>query len=231
MNERTWSNCSLVVLLGPPGVGKGTLADFCVTEMGFRAVSTGQILREHITNETSLGEKVKRQMTMGQLVDDSLVDQIFESWFVQQQRDVPVLLDGYPRTVQQANFLLQLLRQYNLERSCAVFLMEADVSIVKARILGRLLCVNRTCGKVYAASSLVDGAKLCQLCGGSLIKRGDDNTDVALRRLNDYLSIKKELVDFFKQMGVAVVVSDTSQQTPEEVFGDFKYKISCALAY
>jgi adenylate kinase len=215
----------LVVLMGPPGVGKGTLANKGVNEVGFITISTGQILREHISDKTILGASLQKIIDRGDLVPDFLVDEIFKSWFeVNYDDDKNIMVDGYPRTVAQAKFLVDLLRQKGLIENSVLYVMEASADVIRDRILRRIICPNKLCGRVYSSKNKLEN-QACDSCKEPLLKRKDDTLETAANRLTEYFRIKQGIVDYFKDNHITVTSVDTSAKSQDEVFTDFKSKV------
>lgn len=188
----------VVILLGPPGSGKGTQAKKITLELNIPHTSTGDILRENIKQETELGVKAKEYMNAGQLVPDALVlDMLFE----RVSRDdckKGYLLDGFPRTIPQAEALDKFLK--NTVHLVAINLTVSDEIIIR-RISGRLSCPS--CGHVhnrYLSPPKVDG--VCEKCGGGLMQRPDDQPEVVQERLQVYLQQTAPLIDFYTTKGV-----------------------------
>lgn len=188
----------VVILLGPPGSGKGTQAKKITLELNIPHISTGDILRENIKQETELGVKAKEYMNAGQLVPDALVlDMLFE----RVSRDdckKGYLLDGFPRTIPQAEALDKFLK--NTVHLVAINLTVSDEIIIR-RISGRLSCPS--CGHVhnrYLSPPKVDG--VCEKCGGGLMQRPDDQPEVVQERLQVYLQQTAPLIDFYTTKGV-----------------------------
>lgn len=210
----------LFIFFGPPACGKGTLA----ARLKFTTVSTGDVLRQNVGQNTELGKKAQPLMAEGKLVPDELINAMIQDWLIQQAGGTtPIILDGYPRTVGQAEALLNILKDpknsgYQLK------IVRFSVSEQEAvdRILYRVVCSNKACQKVYSLKALkpkVEG--ICDVCGSPLSKRSDDTEPVIRKRYQDYMKTEADILNVFKQHGVAI--TDISAEQPMDgVYADFK---------
>ena len=182
-----------VIFLGPPGAGKGTQAQRICDALNIPQISTGDILRRAIKNETPTGLAAKSYIDKGQLVPDSVVIDIVRERLVQDDCKNGYLLDGFPRTVAQAEAL------EGFAKIDAV--VDIDVSDEKlvARLSGRRVCLS--CGGTYHVS-LLNGSTTCAKCGQELIQRADDKAETVLSRLTVYHAQTEPLIDFYKQRGL-----------------------------
>ena len=182
-----------LIFLGPPGAGKGTQAVRVCEQLGIPQISTGDILRRAIKNETPTGLAAKSYIDKGQLVPDSVVIDIVRERLVQDDCKNGYLLDGFPRTVAQAEAL------EGFAKIDAV--VDIDVSDEKlvARLSGRRVCLS--CGGTYHVSQL-NGSMTCAKCGNELIQRADDKAETVLSRLTVYHAQTEPLIDFYKQRGL-----------------------------
>lgn len=195
-----------VVLLGPPGAGKGTVASRLVQEFGFLHVSTGDMLREEVAKGTPLGQLAQGYMTRGELVPDEVILSL-----VRQRVDAKkgVLFDGFPRTVAQAE---------GLERFTTVdtvVFLEVERDEVVRRLSSRRVC--GTCGAVYnLVTQPPREPGKCDRCGGTLIQREDDKPEVVARRFEVYMRDSAPLVAYYERKGILRRVR--ADRPPEEVF-------------
>lgn len=187
----------ILVFLGPPGAGKGTQAKLLSQRMGFLHLSTGDLLREAVKNQTPLGKKAKEYMDRGELVPDELIVQLIEETM---PKDGNVILDGFPRTVNQALALEEMLRVKGKKISKVLFFDVPDEVIID-RLSGRRVCSK--CGAVYHVKynpPKVEG--VCDLCGGTLVQRDDDKEEVVRKRLEVYRKQTQPLIEFYQERGI-----------------------------
>ena len=186
-----------VIFLGPPGAGKGTQAVRVCERLGIPQISTGDILRRAIKNQTPTGLAAKSYIDKGQLVPDSVVIDIVRERLAQDDCKAGYLLDGFPRTVLQAEAL------ETFAKIDAV--VDIDVSDEKlvARLSGRRVCLS--CGGTYHVSQL-NGSMTCAKCGNELIQRADDKAETVLSRLHVYHQQTEPLIDFYTNRGLIKTV-------------------------
>jgi adenylate kinase len=206
----------IVILLGAPGAGKGTQAELLVKRYQIPHIATGDIFREHFKKETPIGKLAKEYIDKGQLVPDQLTNDIVRDRLSQKDAQKGFILDGYPRNLFQARALDQLIERHGWKVT-AVININPPVEILVDRISGRRICSK--CGAVYHVTNKkpkVDG--ICDVCGGTIIQRKDDNAEVVLKRLEVYENQTKELIDYYRNQGILHDVSGLEiQKTDEEV--------------
>lgn len=195
-----------LILLGAPGAGKGTQAVRIAAEKGIPHISTGDIFRKNIKEGTSLGLKAKSYIDRGQLVPDEVVVGIVEQRINEPDCKNGFLLDGFPRTIAQAEALDRL--------TDIDYVINLDVDLEKLvdRITGRRVCEK--CGESYHVSTKKDDN--CEKCDGKLIQRADDTEETVKSRLNVYKNETAPLIEFYKKQGVLVNVD--GMQTIDEVY-------------
>lgn len=205
----------VVILMGPPGAGKGTHAGPLSETLGLPHISTGDLFREHIRSQTPLGQKAKSFIDKGQLVPDSLVLDMLFNRVAQEDCKNGYLLDGVPRTINQAKALDERLN--NRYRVIALNFSLTDESAIE-RISGRVACQN--CGRPFHKK--FDPPKnphVCDLCGGILYQREDDREEVVRKRLEVYRTQTKPLIDYYGSQKQVLREID-SQNAKEKVFQD-----------
>jgi len=204
----------IVILLGAPGAGKGTQAKRLAASRGLTHISTGDLFRENLANETELGKQAKGYMESGQLVPDELVlDMLFDRVSRPDCEDGYVL-DGFPRTLPQAE---ALERRLGADVVPIVPNLEVSVETIVRRASGRLTC--RACGNLqHLEFSPPRVAGTCDVCGGELYQRKDDQPDVVRERLHVYEEQTAPLVDFYRTRGV--LHSIDGERDADAVFKD-----------
>lgn len=193
-----------IILLGPPGAGKGTIAKALMQHDGSVQISTGDILRAAIAAGTELGKKAEATMAAGDLVEDDLIMGIMEERLQQEDCQVGYLLDGFPRTIPQAQALKALLAKLGEQLDCA---LELDIprEVIIDRLTTRRTCTN--CGEIYNVKfkpPRVEG--ICDVCGSEIVQRDDETEEAILNRLDVYNEQTAPLVEFYRNEGLLVTV-------------------------
>jgi len=217
---------NIFILLGAPGSGKGSLATKCVQEFGWVQLSTGNLCRDHIERGTLIGKHIQSIIESGQLVAYDIIADMIIDWLVS-RNDLPknIIFDGYPRTKKQAEILCDLLKNKLCATDLLVIKLNIDSSLLTERIINRITCSNKECGRVYSTS--VDRttqpkvSNICDSCGSSLIKRIDDTMQSLEKRLCIYDQHEKEIIDFYVDQGVCIHFLNGAQDI-KKVFDDFK---------
>ena len=201
-----------VVLFGSPGSGKGTQANLLKDCLKVPHISTGDMLRDHIRQGNSLGVRVAATMQAGALVRDEVVNQLVEQRLAAPDAQGGFILDGYPRTREQAEHLCKWLDQRGI-RELVIHLV-VDYNRIVDRLTGRRQCPH--CGTLYNIVSnppRVDG--VCDLDGNALVVRDDDSEPVIRQRLAEYETLSRPLIEFFRESGRRLYEIDASDQSPE----------------
>lgn len=186
-----------LVLLGPPGAGKGTQAKRLAEKLELPHISTGDILRQNVKLDTELGKQAKGIMEKGLLVPDDLVAKMLDERFNNPDIRNGFILDGYPRTLPQAYALDKILSAKGLAVDLVVYLDTSDQVIIK-RLTGRLVCSK--CGANFHATNMPPKIKgLCDSCQGSLYQRSDDNEVTVRKRLEVYKQEVASLIEYYKK--------------------------------
>ena len=204
-----------IVLLGAPGSGKGTQAKKLMADKNIPQVSTGDMLREAVANGTRFGLKAKAVMDAGNLVPDEVVLGIISERLTQPDAQEGFILDGFPRTTQQALDLAELLDELGTPLDAAV-LMDVDFDILMQRLTGRRTCsLTGKLLNVYFSSQ--DELDECTNAGGELIQREDDNEETIGNRLKVYRENTEPLIDFYKQRNKLLTID--AEGGIDEVYG------------
>ena len=189
-----------IVLLGPPGAGKGTQAVKLVEKYNIPHISTGDIFRKNLKEKTELGLKAKEYMDKGLLVPDELVVDIVKDRLVEEDCAKGFLLDGFPRTVDQADALETELSKLGIKLD-GVINIEVEDEVLIGRLTGRLVC--RKCGATYHSKFNKPKAEnVCDLCGGALYTRDDDKEETVKNRLLVYKNQTQPLIDYYTKKGM-----------------------------
>jgi adenylate kinase len=197
-----------LILLGAPGAGKGTVAKMLTAIDGSVQISTGDILRAAVKEGTELGKKAEAAMKAGDLVSDELIMGIMEARLQEDDCKAGFLLDGFPRTIPQADALRGLLAKLGIELDAAVNL-DVPRDVILDRLTTRRTCVD--CGAIYNVKSApprVEG--VCDKCGGKVVQRDDETEEAISNRLDVYNAKTAPLVDFYRGEGILMDVNATS---------------------
>lgn len=189
-----------IILLGGPGAGKGTLAEALKKETSFIHVSTGDMLRAAIRSGTPLGLEAKACMDDGHLVSDELVLQIIKERVGLESADAKFMFDGFPRTIEQAQGLQKLFDEIG-GTVTHVLNLEVDLEVLIPRLCGRRTC--KTCGAIFHIVNMPPKEEgVCDLDGGELYQRADDNEETVMNRLEVYKTQTAPLIDFYTAAGI-----------------------------
>jgi adenylate kinase len=183
-----------LILLGPPGAGKGTQAKFIAKKFNLYQLSTGDLLREEIKNKTEIGKKIKHVIAHGDFVVDEIVNQLLKTVTTNPSNRNSIIFDGYPRNINQAENLETILNTDNQSINFILFL-KVTREVIEKRILGRITCekCNKTFNK-YLNNEEIEKHK----CGNNYLKkREDDNQEVIITRYEEYMKKTKQVLDFY----------------------------------
>ena len=183
-----------LILLGPPGAGKGTQAKFIAKKFNLYQLSTGDLLREEIKNKTEIGKKIKHVIALGDFVVDEIVNQLLKTVIKNSSNRNSIIFDGYPRNINQAENLETILNADNQSINFILFL-KVTREVIEKRILGRITCekCNKTFNK-YLNNEEIEKHK----CGNNYLKkREDDNQEVIITRYEEYMKKTKQVLDFY----------------------------------
>jgi adenylate kinase len=191
-----------VVLLGGPGAGKGTQAQMLAQELGIPQVSTGDLFREHLKAETELGRMARTTMDRGELVPDQVTLEMVRERLSRPDCARGAILDGFPRTIPQAEGLDDLLDDLGAELTVVLY-VKVDPEVLLRRLAGRWTC--RQCGALYhTLFNPPRTAKVCDVCGGELYQRADDTAETQKRRVEVYFEQTAPLIEWYRERGLLV---------------------------
>lgn len=214
-----------IILLGPPGAGKGTLSNKIIDKKEAVQIATGDIFRYNISNKTELGLKAKSYMDKGDLVPDELtIDLVWDAFDKHKDESKEgkiILFDGFPRNIDQAKALDLGMEERNQKIDHVVY-FNVDEEILIQRITGRRVCTN--CGATFHVKNNPPKKEgICDKCGSELIQRNDDNEDTVKNRIDVYNAHTSVLIDYYKEKGILFSIDGTN--SPDEVFEEFLDKL------
>lgn len=186
-----------IILLGPPGAGKGTMAEYIENGFNLDHISTGDMLREEIKKGSELGKSAEKYMNKGELVPDKVILGMIEMRLKEKAARHGIMLDGFPRNLAQAKALDKIAK------IDVVILLEATRELVIERALNRRVCAE--CGEVYSAK--LHKSKVCDKCGGKLIKRDDDTEETINKRFDVFEESTAPLIDYYKKKDIVAIIN------------------------
>ncbi len=198
-----------IILFGPPGVGKGTQAKLIANEFNIPHISTGDILRNAIANETPIGLKAKSIMERGELVTDNVMIEIIKDTLSNPICKNGFIIDGFPRTIPQAKGLENLLSEINTKISFVINFEINEIEIIK-RLQNRLSCIK--CGSVF--NSIIDSLNIssnCPKCNSQLVHRNDDESDTVKKRIQIYNASTSPLKNFYLEKKLLVSINGVGE--------------------
>lgn len=212
----------VVIMLGAPGTGKGTVASILKDELQIPQVSTGDIFRKNIKEGTELGKLAESYISKGNLVPDEVTNGIVESRLDDSDVQNGIILDGYPRTVNQAEELDKMLEKRGRKVDLVINLTTPEEEIIE-RIVNRRVCSNHDCKTIYNLVLHPPVKKgICDKCGHEIIQRKDDTIETVKSRLDSYFKQTSPLVDYYEKTGklYSAVVSKSINKLGKDVAKD-----------
>ncbi|WP_066943585.1 adenylate kinase [Streptomyces lushanensis] len=201
-----------IVLVGPPGAGKGTQAAYLAKNLSVPHISTGDLFRANISQGTELGKQAKAFMDAGNLVPDEVTIAMALERMSQPDATNGFLLDGFPRNVSQAEALDEALKREGLKLDAVLDLEVPEDEVVK-RIAGRRICRNESAHVFHVTYSPPEVPGVCDLCGGELYQRDDDSEETVRTRLEVYHTQTEPIIDYYRAQGLVVTISALGKVT------------------
>lgn len=212
----------VIIMLGAPASGKGSVAEILSKEFNIPAISSGDIFRKYISDGSEIGKKANSYMTKGQLVPDNITVELITSRLKEDDVQEGLILDGFPRTVNQAKVLDEMLEKEGKKIDIVVNLETPEEEILE-RITNRMICTNSDCKAVYNTvlhPSKIEG--ICDKCGSPLYQRDDDKLEKAKNRLEVYHKQTAPVADYYKETGIlySTLLSQSVNRMKDEVAHD-----------
>ena len=196
----------IIVMLGAPGSGKGTVAKLLTETLNIEHISTGDMFREEIKSGSELGKELENYMADGKLVPDDVVIRILDERLSRPTAQNGVVLDGFPRTKIQAEHLKELLKAKGKKIDVAIQLNIPDEDIIY-RTVKRRICSNKDCGAIYNLEfNKPKQEGICDICGSKLYRREDDNEETVKRRIDTYHKRSEPIIKYFEEEGILYTV-------------------------
>ena len=214
----------IVIMLGAPGSGKGTVGNLLSEMFNIVHISSGEIFRSYIKKHDKLGEKIESYVKKGALIPDDLVIKLVEKRMQEKDTEKGMILDGYPRTREQAIELDRLLAELGRKVSVAVNLVISDEEITD-RIVNRRTCSNPHCREIYNLKFKPPAVEnVCDKCGWTLITRNDDNLEIIKERLKHYHETSENLIEYYEQKNIlySVKLNTHSNKTAIDIAEEVK---------
>ncbi|MEV0639352.1 adenylate kinase [Streptomyces sp. NPDC050619] len=195
-----------IVLVGPPGAGKGTQAAYLASNLSIPHISTGDLFRANISRQTDLGKLAKSYMDAGNLVPDEVTIAMAKDRMEKPDAENGFLLDGFPRNVSQAEALDEMLQSEDMKLDAVLDLEVPEEEVVR-RIAGRRICRNDSSHVFHVSYKAPAKEGVCDVCGGELYQRDDDSEETVRKRLEVYHTQTEPIIDYYKTQGLVVTIS------------------------
>jgi len=217
----------IFVLVGSPGSGKGSVSHLCIKEFGWEQLSTGDLCRKHIAEQTEIGKEIDFAIKSGKLVSDSIIVDMVNKWLIDQiESGANVLLDGYPRNLAQAEALDAFLKDEKFaDIGLRIIKFAVPDEVVVDRLCNRCICSNKDCQAVYSMAKdspcKPKEDMVCDACASPLHVRSDDTIETIKERLSIYHEYEDSMLDFYTRKGNEILKVDATKPLVE-VFESFK---------
>lgn len=200
-----------IIFFAPPAAGKGTISDYLVKNYHYKHLSTGDLLRSEVASGSALGREINDLISVGKLVSDELIIQLVSSKLESELKNKPFILDGFPRTLNQAQKLDEMLNNLHIDDVVVVYL-DVSLDILLKRVLGRVVCPD--CKRSYNLDNpllkpQVDN--ICDRCGAILERRADDNEEIFKERYQTFLLSTKQIMQYYDDKKLLVKVDGTKE--------------------
>ena len=210
-----------IIFIAPPAAGKGTQSKLVSTEYNIPHISTGDLLRDEVSRGTKIGKSIKKVMESGSLVDDNIITELLKQRITKDDCKNGYILDGYPRTLNQAKIYSELLEELKYPAGVVIF-FDIDKERALKRTLSRIVCSK--CGSSY--NLLVSELKpkkdgICDTCGEKLQVRADDTEEVFITRFDTYINSTKDLIDYYDKLGLLYRIQ-VLDKPASEIFDEVK---------
>lgn len=207
-----------IIFLAPPAAGKGTLSEMLVNKYGYGHISTGDLLREEIKNQTEIGKQAEDLMKQGKFVSDDVIIELISNRITKPDCENGYILDGFPRTLVQAEKYDELLKELDKDLGVVIYI-NIDKEMAMKRACSRITCPK--CGKIYNKYSnemkpKVEG--ICDDCGVELTQRSDDSEETFIKRFDEYVNKTMPLFDYYKNKGVLKTIE--AHESKYDTFND-----------
>lgn len=210
-----------IIFIAPPAAGKGTQAKLVSEAYNIPHISTGDLLREEIAKNTSLGISIKEDMEKGNLVSDKVITTLLKNRITNSDCQNGYILDGYPRNIKQAKIYQELLKELNFASSIVIF-FDIDKDLALERTISRIICPQ--CGSSY--NLLVEDLKpkienICDRCHHELKTRTDDTEEIFIHRFDTYMNSTKELIDYYNELNILNRI-EVGTKSANQIFEEVK---------
>jgi len=204
-----------VIFIAPPAAGKGTISDILEQNYGYSHLSTGDLLREEISSGSELGKEIDKVITSGGLVSDEVVIELVSQKLNTTLKGKSFILDGFPRTLNQAEKLDEMLVTLGVTNNMVAYL-DISLDVALKRVLGRVICPQcKRSYNIYFENLKSKSDNICDYCNVELLKRNDDTEETFKKRFNSYLDNASDIIDFYKNKGI--FKSFKTDGSPEEI--------------